>query len=132
MMYSEFVKGTGCKENEYNYNLFKKLELIYSNDDSVTKDEIYEMGKKLVDNSLSEEQLKWNADIKEQIIEKQEEIDRYTDSLERSKSMLEWEKMSEDKDDWYIASLKREIKYYREQIKALKDEVKTLRSCMHK
>ena len=38
MMYSEFVKGTGCKENNHNYNIFIKLEDLYMNSD-ITKEE---------------------------------------------------------------------------------------------
>lgn len=60
MLWSEFVEGTGCKDTEHNYNVYKELELIYMNTDC-TKAHIYEMGKKLVDNSKTEEQIEKEA-----------------------------------------------------------------------
>ena len=56
MMYNEFINGTGCKENDHNYKVYKDLEILYMNSD-LTKEQIYEYGKKLVDNSKSEEQI---------------------------------------------------------------------------
>lgn len=50
MMYSEFIEGTGCRQNEHNYKVFQNLEAMYINTD-MSKEEIYEYGKKLVDNS---------------------------------------------------------------------------------
>ncbi len=49
MLYSEFVTGTGCKDNEYNYQVYRDLEILYMHSDK-SHFEIYEMGKKLVDN----------------------------------------------------------------------------------
>lgn len=49
MLYSEFVTGTGCKDNEYNYQVYRDLEILYMHSDH-SHFEIYEMGKKLVDN----------------------------------------------------------------------------------
>ena len=64
MMYSEFVKGTGCKENNYNYNIFIKLEDLYMSSD-ITKEDVYEFGKKLVDNSETEEEKALRKEIEE-------------------------------------------------------------------
>ena len=66
MMYSEFIKGTGCKANDHNYEVFQNLEAMYMNTD-MTKEEIYEYGKKLVDNSKTAEELKWEAERKADI-----------------------------------------------------------------
>lgn len=65
-MYNEFVAGTGCKENEHNYQVFKNLEVMYMNT-NMTKEEVYEYGKKLVDNSKSKEQIELENEIKEEI-----------------------------------------------------------------
>ena len=66
MMYDEFVKGTGCKQNAHNYQVFRNLEVMYMNTD-MSKQEIYEYGKKLVDNSKTEQELKLEAEIKAEI-----------------------------------------------------------------
>ena len=71
MMYSEFVKGTGCKENNHNYNIFIKLEDLYMNSD-ITKEEVYEFGKKLVDNSETEEEKAFREEIEREIKEHEE------------------------------------------------------------
>lgn len=73
MMYSEFVAGTGCRENEHNYEVFKNLEIMYMNSD-MSKEQIYEYGKKLVDNSKSEEQLRFEQEIKDEIKALKEQI----------------------------------------------------------
>ena len=85
MMYSEFVKGTGCKENNHNYNIFIKLEDLYMNSD-ITKEEVYEFGKKLVDNSETEEEKALREEIEREIKE-HEEVLAYWE--ERSKFYLD-------------------------------------------
>ena len=64
MMYDEFVKGTGCKDNEHNREVFKGLEAIYMAT-NLTKEQIYEAGKKLVDNSKTEKELAFEKEINE-------------------------------------------------------------------
>lgn len=73
MMYSEFIEGTGCKENAHNYKVFKDLEIMYMNSD-LTKEDIYEYGKKLVDNSKSPEELKVEGELKIKLAETIERI----------------------------------------------------------
>ena len=29
MLYQEFIEGTGCRENDHNYQVYKELEIIY-------------------------------------------------------------------------------------------------------
>lgn len=53
MLYSEFVEGTGCKENMHNFKVYRDLEVMYINS-NLTKEQIYEYGKKLVDNDVKE------------------------------------------------------------------------------
>ena len=111
MMYSEFVKGTGCKENNHNYNIFIKLEDLYMNSD-ITKEEVYEFGKKLVDNSETEEEKALREEIEREIKE-HEEVLAYWE--ERAKFYLD---IMEDKKE-----SKRFSTYAKEEkniIKALK------------
>jgi hypothetical protein len=82
MLYSEFIEGTGCKDSEHNYKVYKDLEIMYMNSD-MTKAEIYEYGKKLVDNSKSEEQLKLEAEIKAEIKELKEQLKDATEKARR-------------------------------------------------
>ena len=117
MMYSEFVTGTGCKENDHNYKVFKNLEIMYMNSD-MSKAEIYEYGKKLVDNSKSEEQLKLEAEIKDQIESLKAEI-------ESEKSYIEWK--SEMQSYWKEVD-KQMFKMNASTIKAAKQRIKELKA----
>lgn len=118
MLYDEFVKGTGCKENEHNYNVYKELEIIYMNTDC-TKDHIYDMGKKLVDNSKSEEELRIEREVKAEIEMLNREINEYKDLIETDEQSLRLWKSYEDKDM---------IKRYRNNIKFWKNEIKVRRN----
>lgn len=73
MLFSEFVEGTGCKENDHNYEVYKNLEIMYMNS-NMSKQEIYEYGKKLVDNSKSPEQVALEESIKAEIAQLKEEL----------------------------------------------------------
>ena len=116
MMYSEFVAGTGCKDNENNYKVFKNLEAMYMNTD-MSKEEIYEYGKKLVDNSKSEAELRFEAKIKEDI--------------EGFKRDIEWCKGTIERYTFYLGldtNTVAEVRDYKEVIKRNKNEIKDLRS----
>ena len=124
MLYNEFVEGTGCRDNEHNYKVYKELEIIYMNTDC-TKAHIYEMGKKLVDNSKSEAELKLEAEIKAEIAEHKAEIERYRGYIEEDTLMMNYWKSHDDREmsAQYrngIKSWKLEIKKHRAQIAALK------------
>ena len=83
MLWSEFVEGTGCKDNEKNYKVYNDLEVMYMNSD-LTKDEIYEYGKKLIDNTVvkTEEQLKIEAEVNEEIEQCKRMIETYKKDIE--------------------------------------------------
>lgn len=117
MMYSEFIQGTGCKENDHNYKVFKNLEIMYMNSD-MSKAEIYEYGKKLVDNSKSEAELKLEAEIKERIAGLKAEI-------ESEKSYIEWktELMNYAKENGDTA----DVKFYKSIIKSCQQRILQLR-----
>lgn len=86
MLWSEFIEGTGCRDNEHNYNVYKRLEYAYMNDDTFTKEEVYEWGKKLVNNELTEAQKEFNRSIKENIavLEERYKANRYECDLYKS------------------------------------------------
>lgn len=111
MMYSEFVKGTGCKETQNNYQVFLNLETMYMNTE-MTKEEIYEYGKKLVDNSKTAEEIELENEIKAQINECKETAKNYT---ENAKMYDEWAK--EEMNDIWKKDWKETAKTYREMAK---------------
>ena len=58
MLYSEFAENVGCRDNEHNHKVYADLEILYMNSD-ISKAEIYEYGKKLVDNSKTEKEIEF-------------------------------------------------------------------------
>lgn len=109
MLYSEFIEGTGCKDNAHNYKVYKDLEVMYMNSD-LCKADVYEYGKKLVDNSRSVEEIEFEKGIKEQIkaLKAENEI---------NKRQIEFYEFVEDKNmvDYY----KKEIKHNKRKIAEL-------------
>ena len=53
MLFSEFVENVGCKENAHNFKVYQDLEIMYMNSD-ISKEAVYEYGKKLVNNDIKE------------------------------------------------------------------------------
>lgn len=102
MLYSEFVEGTGCRENDHNYKVYKDLEVMYMNSD-MSKQEIYEYGKKLVDNSDTPEQIELKERIKAEIALLQEELKRYRAEAKRYDEYYQADKTDKfwkDQRDW--------------------------------
>ena len=119
MMYSEFVAGTGCKENAHNYQVFRNLEIMYMNSD-MTKVEIYEYGKKLVDNSKSAAEIELERqiaetiqDYKNQIAYHEQEIEFYRNCKEQGLDLFNY---------------KATMSYHREQIRDMKSRIRLLKS----
>lgn len=123
MLYDEFIKGTGCKERPCNYEVFKRLEIIYMNDDTMTKEDVYEWGKKLVDNDLTDEQKAWNRRANEQIDAYKERIVEGKRDLQRYKANLEWAKTQ-----YWGEDLKEELKFWKRAIADENNTLKTLRN----
>lgn len=123
MLWSEFVEGTGCKDNEKNYKVYKDLEVMYMNS-NLTKDEIYEYGKKLVDNSKSEAEMKVEAEVKEQIKYHEEEIEKYKRFI---KCDSEFAKMFEEDDKQMAKQYRNQVKHWKEEIKANKMRINALK-----
>lgn len=114
MLYSEFITGTGCRETEQNYSIYKGLELVYMNTD-LSKDEIYKLGKKLVNNGLTKEQKSHNAEIRSQ-------IDALSDVIASDQSYLDRTPFGD----------KETINYYKDSIRKNKREIKRLKELLYK
>lgn len=114
MLYSEFVLGTGCKENDHNYEVYKNLEIMYMNSD-MSKAEIYEYGKKLVDNSKTEEEIELERGIKEEIEYHKEEVKRFKEYLADEVGRMDYWKTAGDKE--MVGFIKRSVDYYKSEIK---------------
>lgn len=121
MLYSEFIEGTGCRDNEHNMKVYKDLEIMYMNSD-MSKAEIYEYGKKLVDNRESEESLRIKAQWKAEIAEYKEVIKGYKNDIEWRKEMLVNETEKEYRDMW-----KHEIKWRNEEIRRARVRINELK-----
>lgn len=130
MLYSEFVENTGCKQTDHNYQVYKRLEILYMNDNTITKEEIYEYGRKLVDNSLTDEQVAWNNhinrlidDLKERIATGKEDIVRYEDNLNWAK---QYYRNKEEVKFW-----QRALKDEKVTLRGLRNEVRALKECLY-
>lgn len=86
MLWREFMEGTACKDTPYNYQVYKDLEILYMNSDK-THAEIYEYGKKLVDNSLTQKQLDIIEEHKQYIRIHQARLEDYKKELESYKAL---------------------------------------------
>lgn len=122
MLYSEFIEGTGCKDSEYNFKIYKRLELMYMADDAITKAEIYEYGKKLVDNSKSQEQIAFENEIKRQIADLREQLKTFQADAKR---YMEWHK--EEPGDTYW---KKQAQWQKDLVKTTKQQIAGLKFCL--
>ena len=124
MLYNEFIEGTGCKDNEHNYKLYKELELIYMNSDC-TKEHIYEMGKKLADNSKSESELKVEAEVNAEIAELKEQIESNKHWIAYYKEQKNYNKSIGDK--YWEKENRRMEQYYTDENKRLRNRIEALK-----
>lgn len=83
-MYSEFVAGTNCRENEHNYQIFRGIEIIYNNTESMTKEQAYEMALPFIEGRLSEEERSMVALIDGMISDRLDEMADLILDLERA------------------------------------------------
>ena len=118
MLFSEFAQGTGCRETDHNYQVYKELEIIYMNTDC-TKEHIYEMGKKLVDNSKTEAEVEFENQIKEEIADLKKQLEEFKQQIDRCTEIYK-----EDKTDTYW---KREADWYKQLAKQTRSKIRELR-----
>lgn len=124
MMYSEFAEAVGCKDNDHNHKVFRDLEIMYMNSD-MSKTEIYEYGKKLVDNSKTEKELALEAEVKEEIEKIKTEIKSDKHWVSYYKSQKEYNKSVGDK--FWTDENRRMERYYTEEIKKLRNRISALK-----
>lgn len=127
MMYSEFVENTGCRQNEHNYEVFKNLEVMYMNSD-VSKQTIYEYGKKLVDNSKTAEEIEFEEEMKAEIESLKREIKQNT---EDAKWYDEMARRFKDMDDDMMSKMnKGSAKMKREENRQLRARINEIKFIM--
>ena len=120
MLYDEFLAGTGCRDTAKNYKVFRDLEILYMNSEEITKEDIYEYGKKLVDNSLTKAQVAWNERVDGEIAE-------YKDRLETAKVNLARYEENRDytaKEFYYDKDF---INFWKQAVKEEKQTIKNIR-----
>lgn len=125
MMKSEFFENVGCREIPENQAIFENLEKMYMADDNISKETIYEYGKKLCNFGLTEEEIEHNEhmkseircykgmidDLKIQILKDQIDLVNCKDKEEKNRIKAD---INSNKDD--INSYKVAIRLYTEQI----------------
>lgn len=122
MLYSEFITGTGCKDNSHNYQVFKNLEIMYMHSD-MTKDQIYAYGKKLVDNRFkSEERQRIETLVNAEIEELKREIASFKADISLYQQYVE---ISADRSE--MKMWKGNISWKRELIRKAKARIAALR-----
>ena len=125
MLYDEFLAGTGCRDTAQNFQVFKDLEVMYMNSD-ITKEKIYEYGKKLVNNDLTEAQVLWNEDVDRQIDKQKEILAIWKSDIKRYEEVLAVENNEEWKVYW-----KRELKYAKNEAKNIRWNIRQLKECKY-
>lgn len=124
MLYNEFIEGTGCKDNDHNYKVYKDLEVMYMNSD-ISKAQIYEYGKKLVDNSKSEAELKVEAEVKAEIDVAKADIESAKNYINYYKELKGYNKSIGDK--FWEKEYRRMEKYYSDEVKRLRNRIAALK-----
>lgn len=121
MLYTEFIEGTGCKENEHNYKVYKDLEVMYMNS-GLTKQEIYEYVRKLVDNRKSEEEIEADNKIKAEINTYKDEIKVNKERIELYETFVKLSNTAEEEKSWKenIKRIRAVNTQYRREIKKLR------------
>lgn len=127
MLWNEFIEGTKCKDTEYNYSVYKNLEELYMNNDKLTKEDIYKVGKQLVDNSPTKKEIEFQNHISNEIAIMESDIAFYERDIDR----YEWyihgietiDYTAENKKIW-INDYKYQIKWRKEEIKKMKQKIK--------
>ena len=127
MLYSEFIENTGCVANEFNRRLFLRLEILYMNDDTITKEEIYDMGRKLMNNEKPQYIIELENSLKEELKERKERIQNMRTEIKSWQSMI---KKEQENPLWeskqLIHSWRCNIKWLREQIKIQKRKIEDI------
>lgn len=126
-MWNEFIAGTGCRDTEHNYKVYKDLETMYMNSD-LTKEDIYSYGIRLVDNSLTSAEIEHNERINAEIIELKAQVLDLQAEIKSNKSEIEFRKAINEPE--WVAYYKVRNKGLRKEIAALNEKIRWTRECL--
>lgn len=130
MLYEEFAKATKCRDNPHNHDVYKAFELLYMTCDELTKEDVYKMAKKFLDNSKSDEELAIEqetrakiGELEAYIVELKADIDYYKNDMAMLKSLV----VKTDNDRWWIEECARKIRWRKSELKSCKEEIAKLK-----
>ena len=126
MLYSEFLENTKAKDSEYNYNVYKSLEALYMNNDSMTKQDVYKAAKTLINNEPTEEEKAIDNKIKKEIEEAKKDNVYYKSRIDLYMDFLRDEAETLDRPE-VIKEYRETIKNYRQAIKRNVNRIKSLK-----
>ena len=118
MLYSEFIQGTGAKDTEYNYRVYKNLEALYMTNDSMTKADVYKAAAALIDNSETPAEKEIRERLENDIATATEAIAAYNLDIDMYNHYIEIETDAAMRKFWRGA-----IKGRRELIKAERAQI---------
>lgn len=130
MLYNEFLENVKCRDNGYNYNVYKKLESLYMENEKLTKEDVYSAGKKLVNNELSEEQKEIIKECEIAISERKGLIMYYECEISRRNHYIESCGLTKEeiKEERRLIKLTRGyIKEEKQVIRGLKERIKGIK-----
>lgn len=82
LSFRDFVEDLGWEETDHNYQTYKYLELLYISDDSIKRENIYELGKKLITSDDAEAAIMYKEYIQNQIARHKSLIDDFKVEIE--------------------------------------------------
>lgn len=118
MLWSEFKQGTECKESDKNYSIYKSLEALYMKYD-YSKEDIYKVGRLLVDNSETEAEKAYREQIEKQIETEKEDLRYYSDRIETLSLFCRLDTTTQGE----AKEFKNSIKEYKQIIKRSKQRI---------
>lgn len=110
MLYSEFVSGTGCRENAYNYDVYMKLDALYMNSD-ISKEDVYAFAKKIVDNSETEDEKQIRTNLEAELKAIENDISYFTERKNFYKEV-----MQDNETAKFLSRKIKELQAYKERI----------------
>ena len=127
MMFEEFQRGTGCKDNKHNREIYRKVESLYYTAEAMTKEEAYKIATPYLNNEPSEEEKRLWEEVRLQEAGLQWDVMHYSNEAER---YTNWSKDPEQLNEavgWTPKYYRDEAKRYREIARTAKAKASALR-----
>lgn len=118
MLWNEFKQGTKCKESDKNYSIYKSLEVLYMKYD-YSKEDIYKVGRLLVDNSETEAEKAYREQVEKQIETEKEDLRYYSDRIETLSLFCRLDTTTQGE----AKEFKNSIKEYKQMVKRSKQRI---------